>query len=183
VVTRTYLDEFTYIVHGLLAHPIVVQHSTWTFSLLSERERPLYGITVHFVATTVTNLKPYTRGKVPQCSVHIPLHGQATNAIIIQICSSETSVLTRGTQRRHIQEDSIFHFPLVFLRIVRPLLVTSNVVPSSQILVTLMMVELGSSETSVLTSATRRNIPEDTILHSHRRKKLKSYIVLTDWVL
>jgi hypothetical protein len=33
---------------------------------------------------------------------------------------------------------------------------------------------LSSSETSVLTRATRRNIP-DTILHSHRRENLKSY--------
>jgi hypothetical protein len=32
-----------------------------------------------------------------------------------------------------------------------------------------------SSETSVLTRATRRNNPEDTILHSHRRENLKSY--------
>jgi hypothetical protein len=52
-----------------------------------------------------------------------------------------------------------------------------------RIIVTLMMEALSSSETSVLTRATRRNIPEDAILHSHHHENLKSYIALTGWTL
>jgi hypothetical protein len=35
------------------------------------------------------------------------------------------------------------------------------------------------TETSLLTTTTRRNIPEDSILHSHRCENLKSYMALT----
>jgi hypothetical protein len=52
---------------------------------------------------------------------------------------------------------------LVFLRIFRRLLVTAYF-PSSPILATLIMEALSSSDTSVLTRATRRNIPENSII-------------------
>jgi hypothetical protein len=43
--------------------------------------------------------------------------------------------------------------------------------------------DIRSSETSVITTTTRRRIIDEGILHSHRHENLKSYIALTDWAL
>jgi hypothetical protein len=54
------------------------------------------------------------------------------------------------------------------------LIVTANVIPSPPILAALIMYEIHSSETSVFTSATQRNITEHGMFPSHCRENIKS---------
>jgi hypothetical protein len=71
----------------------------------------------------------------------------------------------------------------VFLRSLLQLLVTANVVPSSLIPSTLMMVAIRFPETTVLTKAVGRHISDDGIIHSDRYENLKSCVSLTGWTM
>jgi hypothetical protein len=72
-------------------------------------------------------------------------------------------VRTDVSEERIVSVIRVTRCDLVFVYSLLRLLVTANVVPSSPFL-SLMMDAICSSKMSVLTRATRRNIPEDNIL-------------------
>jgi hypothetical protein len=85
---------------------------------------------------------------------------------------------TLAVTSNHTRCEETVYKNSIFRSVLR-LLVTANVVPRSPILVTLKMEAIRSSETSILTTATEHNIPDDGILHCHRCENFKSYIALT----
>jgi hypothetical protein len=72
----------------------------------------------------------------------------------------------------------VFAIKIFFLGSVRRLLVTASVIPSLPILVILMKGGAKFLRNVGYYKSTRRNIPEDAILHSHCRENLKSYMIL-----
>jgi hypothetical protein len=63
------------------------------------------------------------------------------------------------------EHNHLLHQGTVILCSVLQLLITANIVPSALILYTLMMEAIHFSEMLVLTRATQRRIPEDSILN------------------
>jgi hypothetical protein len=91
-------------------------------------------------------------------------------SIIMVLCACKCSKRV-GNQLLALKKCRVLGCEAMWLQ----LLVNAYVVPGSLILSALMMGAIRCSETSVLTRATRRHIPESGIFHSQCRGTVKSY--------
>jgi hypothetical protein len=128
----------------------------------------LHRIHLVFLGSVLRSL--VTASVVPSSPILVALMKQA-------LSSFETSVITRTTGVTS-QKTPFFTFYTVWWMYLYRLLIKRNC-PKMQTFLLLRMVSSGLLRRVALVALTRatwRNNPEDTILHSHRRENLKSYI-------
>jgi hypothetical protein len=110
--------------------------------------------------------------------------GTITRIIRVRRIGELGTTLEIISNRSTLRRNTIYKIlSIAVLRSLLRLLVTASVVPSSPVLVMLMMEAIHTSETSVFTRVTWHNISEDGILRSHCHGNLKPYIALTGWTL
>jgi hypothetical protein len=150
--------------------------STYYLSLIVSKMNPVLAIIVPFLTDAyLYRLHIYTHVSDVFSSIQNPIK-------LIRRMTSSGLLRCVALVKTHVSQELSASF--IRVTVIRELGTTlASVVPSSPSSVTLMKEAPSSSETCVFTRATRCNIPEDVIFHSHRREILKSYIALAGWTV